>query len=450
MSVPASALAGAVATLRNFVKALARRKDIIVHQKRLGRPAPARLVAYHRQHPELLPAELVDLYELMNGADVEWSFIGAPGGGALHISALGGDYQIFEPDDTYGDNFGPGKVSLFFDQQQPEFGTWLVADGPADIPNARLLFADQGEGDAGTLAAGSIAEYLRRAVVHGLASHWPAPDADVAETLDRLAAPSAPRARIRPGMRVHITLFAEGGRAEVVDLHPVTDPELLARYSYALRALPQLALLRLDLGLLLWIPVRHMRPIAQAPDAYERLHADPWQLLRLAETDGWRAARRLFTLVCDPASSQLAEGRVVAALLRPLPLAEAVALTQALALGFYSVEDTPYEPWVLTEAEQQLAMNRPGWRRFNWESPWELTLNALFKGLHMRFQLEPPHDTDPATTAALDYLKRTLTPHYPDTAHYINELRKPRRLIDAAHYGHTKPGFPTTYLVADI
>lgn len=75
-------VADAVAALKQF------QKDIDAHNNAssgtwwfVGKPAPPELIAHFRANPQLLPPELVDLYELMNGCGLSWGFMTEPAPG---------------------------------------------------------------------------------------------------------------------------------------------------------------------------------------------------------------------------------------------------------------------------------------------------------------------------------------------------------------------------------
>jgi len=67
--------------------------------------------------------------------------------------------------------FGAGREAMLFDENTPEGNTWLVRDKGSE--DGTLYFASAGEGKEGVMAAGSIVEYLRKAMANGLVPYWP-------------------------------------------------------------------------------------------------------------------------------------------------------------------------------------------------------------------------------------------------------------------------------------
>jgi len=69
-------LAEAVAALLKFSRDLRQHRNTSDYENWLvGAPASPELVAHYRANPRLLPPELVDLYELMNGCHLSWGFV---------------------------------------------------------------------------------------------------------------------------------------------------------------------------------------------------------------------------------------------------------------------------------------------------------------------------------------------------------------------------------------
>jgi len=217
----APTLAEAVAALKAFVKDLSRRRDIVVKQKYLGRNADQRYLKGRRARqadggPRYnfdSPNDLVNLREYLNGVLLIWEFKDGSGGGRLCIKTIyDSALDRFLPDGENFNDFGPGKLSCLFDSSQDEYATWFVAEGLEDIPHARLLVAEQGEGDAGTPVANSIAEYLLKALSAAFSTIGSgAPTRNTTGARTAASLPKHKRVGPLPGRAPHQRLRAHGG-----------------------------------------------------------------------------------------------------------------------------------------------------------------------------------------------------------------------------------------------
>lgn len=220
MPGPPPTLADAVAALKKFEGAILDTRH--AHSTQwwyVGVAAPPELIAHFRANPRLLPKDLVDLYELMNGCGLSWGFFTEP---MPPEGASEAEWERWEAEVEYGPTvgqfyleplsyasgmttdhenqytfFGPGAVSTLVDQLQPEYGTWLVADSPghskkpafyhpstnhdpaadeaaratADVAHARLVFL-YSKDDEQPIPVG-LAEYIMQGLAHGFVGQWP-------------------------------------------------------------------------------------------------------------------------------------------------------------------------------------------------------------------------------------------------------------------------------------
>jgi hypothetical protein len=256
-----SELARAVAELRDFAERLRARPDLQVVELELGAPADAATLAALGDVPD----ELRELYALMDGATIEWRFVEPGVGGTLHIPAARfarwqGDEQHYT---RFGDDFEAIELDRIGDGSRAS--TYLVR--PRGGGPAVLLFQD-------IQVAPTIADYLRRAMDHGLVEWWPKCFRDdpwvsheaQEDAIRRFRAPRVP-VPIVPGGRVHHRYFAEGGRGQVLRLHQAPPDHREADWMGT-----TFAEVQLDEGTRAWLPSRFLRGQAEV-DAYERLRA---------------------------------------------------------------------------------------------------------------------------------------------------------------------------------
>lgn len=210
-------MAGLANEVRAFVSALKKRSDVEVLVADVRKPAnKAEIEATD------LPADLADFYRVMDGLEIEWKMVEGEGAGRIRLLAL--RETTFVDDDESEMGFGKSKEAYLFDEQTAEEGTWLVRKKGA--PDAALVFASAGRGKEGFAPARSIAEYVRRALHHGVVASWPritragrsAPHDSSLEALARFrGAPKRP-SRVTEGARVSFAVGDERGRAEVLAL----------------------------------------------------------------------------------------------------------------------------------------------------------------------------------------------------------------------------------------
>ncbi|MCA9685898.1 MAG: hypothetical protein KC457_27240, partial [Myxococcales bacterium] len=114
-------IAAAVAELREFVRALHRRKDITIKCAEIGKKASKGRLAVLKASD--LPEQVIELYAAMDGAHIEWSFIEPSGGGCMRIPVFS-QWTRFTGDDDHYMNFGDDQEALLLDEITPEGGTW--------------------------------------------------------------------------------------------------------------------------------------------------------------------------------------------------------------------------------------------------------------------------------------------------------------------------------------
>jgi BRCA1 C Terminus (BRCT) domain len=267
---PVSAIASAVADLRVFVERLKKRVDVAVTIASVGRRATKGELSLLKQQ-KAMPAELVEMYAEMNGAHVEWRFVEPPGGGRLRIPPVT-QWTRFTGDDQTYMNFGDDVDALLLDEIEAEGGTWLVREKEGGA--VRIVFASAAEGPEGTVAASSLAEYLRAAMDHGFVSYWPrcfkvnryVSYADQEASVLRFRARPEEPLSIQAGARVQFDFFAEGGRGDAIELH---EAPASGATGFCGR---RLFLVKLDEGSRAWLPEKWMKVVKKV-DAYERLRA---------------------------------------------------------------------------------------------------------------------------------------------------------------------------------
>ncbi|MEZ4382792.1 MAG: BRCT domain-containing protein [Nannocystaceae bacterium] len=273
----------AVDELREFVRALKRRKDIHVSIAKLGRKA-GKAKLDDLRHFKVLPA-LIDLYAEIDGVHVEWRFIEPSGGGCMRVPPVS-QWTRFTRDKDHYMGFGDDREALLFDEITPEGTTWIVRDRKAKGDDFEIIFASAAEGADGVIAASSIPEYLRAAMAHGFVAYWPrcfkpSPHVSYAEQegeVTRFRAPPVAPAKFAVGKRVQFSYFSEGGRGEVIALQTV-KPGQLAEFTGS-----EFAEIRLDLGGTAWHPLKWMK-VTKRVDAYERLRDPSFDLIAAARAD---------------------------------------------------------------------------------------------------------------------------------------------------------------------
>lgn len=376
----ATEMSKVVAELRAFVQALKQRKDITVEQATLGRKAgKSKLDPLRAQK---VPAELVELYAEVDGVHIEWRFTEPPGQGCMRIPAVS-QWTRFTADDHHYMNFGDEYEALLLDEITPEGSTYLVRRKGKGAP-ARIIFASAAEGADGILAAGSIVDYLRKAMHSGFVPYWPrcftpSPNVSYAEqelAVERFrAAPVAP-GKLVVGGRVQFGYFAEGGRGEVLALLevPASDAtEFTGTRFVEVRA---------DEGSVAWIPQKSLKAWSKT-DAYERLRAPGLALVRedggideqLAELA--RAVGPLSYLSAnEPLGMLPSNARRAAGLLAARPLADAVTLVLALDDAVRRAKLTRGERRPLEQTGREF--DPVELSRFR----WTYTISHLLDGLH--------------------------------------------------------------------
>jgi BRCT domain type II-containing protein len=329
----------AVAELREFVRALKRRKDIHVSIAKLGRKA-GKAKLEDLRHFKMPPA-LIDLYAEIDGIHVEWRFIEPSGGGCMRVPPVS-QWTRFTRDKDHYMGFGDDREALLFDEITPEGTTWIVRDRKAKGDNFEIIFASAAEGADGVIAASSIPEYLRAAMAHGFVAYWPrcfkpSPHVSYAEQegeVTRFRGPAVAPKKIRVGKRVQFSYFSEGGRGEVIAVQKV-KPGHLAEFAGS-----EFAELRLDLGGTAWHPLKWMK-VTKRADAYERLRDPGLDLVAAARADIQsllndiiRAIGPLHSYGTRSIGMIADNARRAAGLLGARPLAEAIdAVCEIVRLG---------------------------------------------------------------------------------------------------------------------
>jgi hypothetical protein len=356
-------IAEAVKALKAYVRKLKKRSDVVLTSEFIGEKASAKELRAYQQRPDEFAPDLLALYAQMNGVEVAWQFVGDEDlGGQLYIPRLGeemalraADWPWFsgEPGEEEPVEEGEEKVFCFFDQMQPEYGTWLVADNTRSLATTRLVYLGH-KSETGDVLPYSIADYLLQAVAHSFVWGWPraVSDEDVRAAIERVQAPPP-----RPGK------------------------------------------------------------VSARRRLYNQYLADPWRLVRLGQTESWTTAVRHMALVWGPFNNSSSCGYwdgsdVVAHLLSPLTLPDTVALVQALVSGLESAREALPAEMVIPENERGLAYSPSEWRRFNWTRNWHGLLYPLLTGLLARVMEEPQAGRGAVPSTAIDDLEATNRTQY--------------------------------------
>ncbi len=263
----APALDGVLAELKAFVAALKKRVDVKVTVAELGAKSSKAEAAAIAE----LPDELRAFFTAMNGAHVAWRFIEPPG--AVVCTFQRASAPLFRSDDDASTDFGDDYEAMLLDEITPEGATWIVRHRATKA--CRIMFASQGEGDADFEVAGSIGEYLQKAMASGLSLWWPAclrkqrgvSMADQEAAIRRFQAPPRKPAELHAGLRVEVEYFAEGGRGTLLGTYEAKASDATSFNGTSF------ADVQLDAGIRAWIPTRFMKVMRNKDDAYERLRA---------------------------------------------------------------------------------------------------------------------------------------------------------------------------------
>jgi BRCT domain type II-containing protein len=277
-----------VAELRAFVQALRKRKDITVEVSQLGRKAGKAKLA--QLEAAKIPAELIELYGEIDGIHVEWRFDEPPGGGCIRVPAVS-QWTRFTGDDQHYMNFGDDYEALLLDEITPEGSTWVVRDVGAkskkQIDTFEIIFASAAEGSEGTRPAGSLVEYLRKAMASGFGFYWPrcfetnryVSYAEQEAAVERFrAAPVAPT-KIRAGGRVQFSYFSEAGRGDVLVADFEAPASDLSEFCGT-----KLARVQFDEGTTAWLPHKWIKAWTTI-DAYERMRDVNFDFAAAAKAD---------------------------------------------------------------------------------------------------------------------------------------------------------------------
>ncbi|MDF1665739.1 MAG: hypothetical protein P1V97_28530 [Planctomycetota bacterium] len=260
-----------VKELKTFVKELKKRPDLKVQKATFGKRAKKLELARVRE----LSPELADLYQCVDGIDIEWSFIEAPNaGGRLRIPPA--EFARFQGEDETRMGFGATKDALLLDDQDSS-ATWLVRDSKG---KCQLLFAAPAEGADAVVPASSLNDYLEAAISSGFITNWPflneGPPLSISVDSERAArerfqAPPVKPAKLRAGIRVH----SEAARGEIKSVvhPPKSSPDDL--WSFVDGPLFEV---QFDDGLLAWVPQRSIKPVKASADLYEEL-IEPSQII---------------------------------------------------------------------------------------------------------------------------------------------------------------------------
>ncbi|HVH97270.1 MAG TPA: BRCT domain-containing protein [Enhygromyxa sp.] len=384
----ATEMSKVAAELREFVKALKKRKDITITVSSIGRKADKGTRNWLRS--EKIPEELIEFYGEFNGFHLEWSFIEPPGGGCIRIPPIT-QWTRFTGDDNTYMNFGDDREALLLDEITAEGGTWLVRDkGTADT-RATIIFASAAEGRDGVIAASSIVEYLRKAMENGFAPYWPRcfrPSKYVSyatqeQIIERFKAPPVTPSKITVGARVQFGFFSEGGRGEVLANF---NAPANSHTNFSGTAFAQV---RCDEGTVAWIPHKWIA-VRKKQDAYDQLRAPSFDFAAAATSDISGLLDDLARAI-DPLAHYVAglpsNARRAAGLLGTRSLADAVELVLAFdaAVDAAKLDRKTHRKFEKNGSEFDSAeLSRLG---------WQYTIDGLVAGLYGGLSVLAQHES---------------------------------------------------------
>lgn len=182
--------------LKALARSLKKRSDVVVTTAKFGRAAPAKALMQ-----AALPAQVAELYSLINGATLEWEFLEDKQQlGSLRIPPL--EHVAFSPPSEYylaqrQDEFSELELACV-EEHQPEATTYVARDG-------RIFFASRSGKDGVVLLAPDLATYLQKGIETAFAWYWMEDSQEARVTRQRLALPATPPKGVDVGARVEIT-----------------------------------------------------------------------------------------------------------------------------------------------------------------------------------------------------------------------------------------------------
>ncbi len=416
------------AELRLFVANLKKRPDIRVTVAKLGRKASKADVDYVRG---LVP-ELADFFAEMNGAHVEWEFAEPSGGGCLRIPAVS-QWTKFTGEDEHWMGFGDDQQAMLLDEITAEGNTWLVRDkkGKKGRP-VRIIFASAAEGSEGVVPAGSIAEYIRKAMESGFGHYWPrcfttSPYVSYAEqeqAVTRFRGPVVKPLPVKKGSRVQFGFFSEGGRGEVLRLHTAPDG---SHTSYSGN---DFVLVQFDEGTVGWLPTRWVK-VLQRNDAYEMLRDPNYKLATATKSDLYKSLDLLAHAIGPMghySAGMPSNARRAAGVLGLRSLADATKLVADLNVAVIKAKLEGARNCELVDPD--LTFDAIDYARFG----HKYTVEGVFIGLYAGLQIMAQHQSMEASKPASLLVDADIVNTLPKNADALATVLKSKEVLNAPSY----------------
>jgi len=296
----------------------------------------------------------------------------------------------------------------------------------------RIIFASAAEGSEGVVPAGSIAEYIRKAMESGFGHYWPrcfttSPYVSYAEqeqAVTRFRGPVVKPLPVKKGSRVQFGFFSEGGRGEVLRLHTAPDG---SHTSYSGN---DFVLVQFDEGTVGWLPTRWVK-VLQRNDAYEMLRDPNYKLATATKSDLYKSLDLLAHAIGPMghySAGMPSNARRAAGVLGLRSLADATKLVADLNVAVIKAKLEGARNCELVDPD--LTFDAIDYARFG----HKYTVEGVFIGLYAGLQIMAQHQSMEASKPASLLVDADIVNTLPKNADALATVLKSKEVLNAPSY----------------